>query len=181
MAKLLRILIFASIGWMAFQIMLIGYRTKIKPFGRPPIPWPALLLAKIGAGVSFTWMLWQAASGKVELSWLSTVLFLILLLGGTLIITPALFQLGKNLRVGLPNEGTTLITSGVYRFSRNPIYVAIFCVMGASLVYALSWVNLVAAVVSVYLHHRIVLAEERFLARQFKEYETYRNQVRRYL
>jgi protein-S-isoprenylcysteine O-methyltransferase Ste14 len=181
MATLLRILIFASIGWMGFQILLVGYRTKIKSLGRPPIAWPALLLAKIGAGVSFTWMLWQAASGKVELSWASTVLFLILLLGGTLIITSALFRLGKNLRMGLPVEETTLITSGIYRFSRNPIYVAVFCVMGASLVYAFSWVNLGAVVASVCLHHRIVLAEEKFLAGQFKDYETYRKRVRRYL
>jgi protein-S-isoprenylcysteine O-methyltransferase Ste14 len=181
MATLLRILSFAAVGWMGLQIVLAGYRLKIRSMGKPPIAWPALALAKIGTGVSFILMLWQAASGKVELSWAPTVLFLILLLAGTLIITPALFRLGKNLRMGLPNEETTLVTSGIYRFSRNPIYVAIFLVMGASLVYAFSWVNLGAVVASVCLHHRIVLAEEKFLAAQFKDYEIYRRQVRRYL
>jgi protein-S-isoprenylcysteine O-methyltransferase Ste14 len=181
MATLLRILIFAALGWIGFLILLVGFISRIRSLGRPPISWPALMLAKIAVGISFSLMLWAAASGDTQLPPFSAGLFLTLLLGGTLLFTPALFQLGKNLRMGLPNEDTVLVTSGIYRFSRNPIYVGIFCVMGASLVYAFSWLNVVATATGVLLHHRIVLAEEKFLAKQFKPYKSYCGYVRRYL
>ncbi len=181
MTTMLRILIIASLGWLGLQILLIGYTSRIPSLGRASISWPALLAAKIAVGVSLGWMMWVAVSGETRLSAVSTALFLALLLSGTLILTLGLFGLGRNLRMGLPNEETILVTSGIYGFSRNPIYAGIFCVMVASLIYAFSWVNLAATVTGVLLHHRIVLAEEEFLARQFKDYEAYRKQVRRYL
>jgi protein-S-isoprenylcysteine O-methyltransferase Ste14 len=181
MATVLRILIFVVLGWVGFQILLVGFISRIKSFGKPPISWPALFLAKTAVGVSFGLMFWAAAAADTRLSPWFTGLFLALLLGGILFFTPALFGLGRNLRVGLPHEETVLVTSGIYQVSRNPIYAGIFCFMGASLIYAFSWVNLVAVAVGVILHHRIVLAEEKFLAGQFKDYEVYRRRVRRYL
>lgn len=181
MTTMLRLLIFVSLGWVGFGILLVGFTSRIPSLGRASISWPALLAAKIGVTVSLAWMLWMAASVGIRLSPVSTAVFLALLLGGTLVLTLGLFGLGRNLRMGLPNEETVLVTSGIYGFSRNPIYAGIFCLMGASLVYSFSWVNLAAAVTGVLLHHRIVLAEEKFLARQFKDYEAYRKQVRRYL
>jgi protein-S-isoprenylcysteine O-methyltransferase Ste14 len=181
MPTVTRILIFAALGWMSFQILLVVLTSKMRSLGRPPISWPALALAKIAVTVSLISLLWTAVSGKARLSPLATILCLALLLGGTLVFTPALFGLGKNLRVGLPNGETSLVISGVYRFSRNPIYLGLFCYMGASLVYAFSWVNLAAVVTGALLHHRIVLAEERFLAAQFRDYGAYGQRVRRYL
>jgi protein-S-isoprenylcysteine O-methyltransferase Ste14 len=74
-----------------------------------------------------------------------------------------------------------LVTSGVYRFSRNPIYAGIFCLMAASLIYAFSWLNVAAVAIGALLHHRIVLGEEKFLASHFDGYDAYRKRVRRYL
>jgi protein-S-isoprenylcysteine O-methyltransferase Ste14 len=90
-------------------------------------------------------------------------------------------KLGTSLRIGLPREETALVTSGIYGLSRNPIYLAIFCLLGASLLYAFSWVNLAAVLISVALHHRIVLAEETYLVNRFVEYSSYKRRVRRYL
>ena len=72
------------------------------------------------------------------------------------------------------------MTSSIYAFSRNPIYVGLYLILAASLIYAFSWVNLVAVVTAVVLHHRIILAEEQFLSLRFKEYDAYRLRVRRY-
>jgi len=181
MATILRILILASIGWIGFQIFLVGFISKIKSMGRPPLAWPALALAKIAIGVSLSLMLWAAATQDIDLPPLYAFLFPFLLVGGVLLITPALFGLGSNLRMGIPDDGTSLVTSGVYRVSRNPIYLGIFLLMGASLLYAFSWWNAIAVAVAVILHHRIVLAEEKFLTGQFAGYEAYRRRVRRYL
>ncbi len=181
MANILRVLIFASVGLMGAVVLITGFRTKAAPMGKPPIPWPALLLAKVSMAVSLGLMLWAAGARTAGLSALSASLFLMLLVAGTLLFMPAITRLGRSLRVGLPNEETTLVVSGIYRYSRNPIYLALYCMLGASLIYAFSWVNLVAVILGVALHHRIVLAEEKFLSGRFPDYEDYRRRVRRYL
>jgi len=148
--------------------------------GRPTISWPAVLLAKIGVAVSM-WLLFTAAYSRgPRLPVPILVMFSVLLDVGACYFVAGLLRLGSNLRVGLPSERTELVTSGIYRISRNPIYAGIFSLMGASLVYAFSWLNLAAVAVSVFLHHRIVLAEERFLALRFAGYADYRQRVRRY-
>ncbi len=138
MTLMLRILIYASLAWLGLQILLIGYTSRIPSLGRAAVSWPALLAAKIAVAMSLVWMLWVAATGEIRLSPFSTALFLTLLLVGSLVLTLGLFGLGRNLRMGLPNEETVLVTTGIYGYSRNPIYAGIFCMMGASLVYAFS-------------------------------------------
>ncbi len=181
MSTVLRILTVAALVWMGLQIVLLGIRARVSPLGRPPIPRPAFLLAKICAGISFFLLLWSAVIGAARLSIVSAVFFLILLVGGTLVFTLGIWSLGESLRMGLPNEKTTLVESGIYRYSRNPIYLGLYWVMFASLVYAFSWLNLAAAATAIILHHRIVLAEEGFLEQGFEGFEAYRNKVRRYL
>jgi protein-S-isoprenylcysteine O-methyltransferase Ste14 len=148
--------------------------------GQPPISRPAFILAKICLTVPFALLFWTAAAKPPYLAPLTAVLVLCLLAAGTVIFALGLFKLGTNLRMGLPQEETILITSGIYRFSRNPIYLGAFVIMAASLVYAFSWVSLVATAVAVILHHRITLVEEKYLAGRFREFASYRNRVRRY-
>ena len=149
--------------------------------GRPTISWPALLLAKLAVGLSLALMLWKLTSSGLRLPAPAAAVFLVLALVGLLLLVAGIFRLGSNLRVGLPDEQTTLVTSGVYRFSRNPIYAGVFCLMGASLICAFSWLNVAAVLAGGLLHHRIVLAEEKFLASRFAGYDAYRRRVRRYL
>jgi protein-S-isoprenylcysteine O-methyltransferase Ste14 len=181
MTALARILIFAAFGWFFVQLVMIGFFCNIRSLGRPSIPWPALLIAKIAIGISAVLMLRAAFTGETQLPLPVMVLCLALLLGGVFLSSPALYQLGRNLRLGLPGEDTDLVTSGVFRISRNPVYVGIYLMMAASLVYAFSWINAVAVATAILLHHRIILAEERFLAGRFKGYGAYRARVRRYL
>jgi protein-S-isoprenylcysteine O-methyltransferase Ste14 len=176
----LRIVAFAALGWTVFLIAMIGYRSKIPSLGKPPIPWPALALAKIAVGISFLMMFRAAVAGSPRLSVLAAAVFLLLLIGGMAVFSAALLTLGRNLRVGLPGEKTELVTSGVYRFSRNPVYVAIFSMMGASLIYAFSWINALAVATGILLHHLIILSEEQFLNGRFPRFEAYRRRVRRY-
>jgi protein-S-isoprenylcysteine O-methyltransferase Ste14 len=104
-------------------------------------------------------------------------------LGGAL-VTVALVRLGEAARVGLPPEGrvTRLKTTGVYSLSRNPVYVGVALTCFASCAYVPHWANLLATLVASIGHHRIVLAEERFLRRRFgAEWQDYRARVRRYV
>jgi protein-S-isoprenylcysteine O-methyltransferase Ste14 len=181
MATCLKILIFAALGVVVCQVLVFGIRARINPLGKPPIPRPAFYLAKLCMCVSIFLLGLEAAIGNPQLPLFAILPFVSLLLGGTFLFAFGFAELGKNLRVGLPDEVTTLVTSGAYRWSRNPLYVSLFCLFGASLIYAFSWLNLSAVALGVILHHRIVLAEETFLRGKFKEFDAYAKKVRRYL
>lgn len=180
MTILLRLLIFLSLACITLQILICGSRIKANAFGKPPIPWPGLVLAKLAAAVSILFLVMKAVRGGAEPPLALSVLSLCLLCAAIAIFSLALPRLGSSLRVGIPQEDTKLVTSGIYAVSRNPIYLAVFCFMGASLTYAFSWINLASAVIAFVLHHCIVIREEKFLSARFAEYEAYRKRVRRY-
>ena len=78
---------------------------------------------------------------------------------------------------------SSLITSGIYRFSRNPIYVADLLILVAWMVWMGAWINVVwIAAFMAYLNRFQILPEERMLAGKFRgEWEAYRSRVRRWL
>lgn len=76
-----------------------------------------------------------------------------------------------------------LISSGPYRFSRNPMYIGITLVeIGLGLALNNLWISLFAIPALLTVHFIAVLPEERYLSEKFGErYKTYLAQVRRYL
>jgi protein-S-isoprenylcysteine O-methyltransferase Ste14 len=151
------------------------------PLGKPPIPWPLFLLAKLSAVVCILALLLKALRGGESPSGFVMISFLCVWLAGISIMALSFQRLGSSLRVGLPGEKTALVTTGIYRYSRNPVYLGGGCLLLASVIGAFSWINLIAALLGALLHHRIALAEEKFLAGRFPEYEAYRKATPRYL
>lgn len=83
-----------------------------------------------------------------------------------------------------PAEPTnSLVTTGPFAFSRNPIYVAgTLLYVGIALVVNTIWSVIFLPVVLTVIHYGVILREERYLERLFgAEYQRYRGQVRRYL
>ena len=78
---------------------------------------------------------------------------------------------------------TTLVTTGPFRFSRNPLYVAsTLAYLGVALLVNSLWVLLLLAPILLVMHFGIVRGEERYLAAQFGDaYRDYCARVRRYL
>ena len=112
------------------------------------------------------------------LSWVAAMLFC---LAGILFII-AFGNLGTSLRVGLPEQETVLKTTGIFRFSRNPLYMSVYLICLASLMYYPNQVNLVLVAYGIFVHHRIILGEEKFLTEKFgSQWEEYRKKVGRYL
>jgi protein-S-isoprenylcysteine O-methyltransferase Ste14 len=90
--------------------------------------------------------------------------------------------LGESFRIGSPKERTGLKRTGLYRFSRNPMYVGVYATLCAAVLRTLNPILLLVGVYVIAVHHRIVLAEEAQLRHVFgEEYRTYCSQVRRYL
>ena len=90
--------------------------------------------------------------------------------------------LGRSIRIGLPTEETTLRTSGIYRYSRNPMYLGVHLVTLAAMFITLKWWVVLPGVFSIAVYHLIVLGEEKFLEERFgHDYLEYKQQTRRYL
>ena len=78
---------------------------------------------------------------------------------------------------------THIVTSGIFAFSRNPIYLGWFVVFSGMAMGNLSWAALVAPILMiVLLNHFVVLEEEKYLEARFgNKYLNYKAQVRRWL
>lgn len=94
----------------------------------------------------------------------------------------AMWTMQENWRLGIDyNQDTQLVTSGIYRYSRNPYYVGfdLFC-LGMALLFA-NMINIIFACASMLVIHLQILEEEKFLRTAFgKEYTDYQNKTDRY-
>src|SRR5215510_7754334 len=88
---------------------------------------------------------------------------------------------GTNVNPALPT--TAIVTSGPFRFSRNPLYLALTLLyLGLTLALNTWWGIVVLVPVLIIMHRGVVLREERYLEHKFGEtYRQYRSKVRRYL
>lgn len=82
-----------------------------------------------------------------------------------------------------PNRpATVIVTTGPFRWSRNPLYVGLYIAfIGASLLINTWWGIIVLIPLFALMHYGVILREERYLAAKFgTPYADYRTRVRRY-
>jgi protein-S-isoprenylcysteine O-methyltransferase Ste14 len=104
-------------------------------------------------------------------------------LAGLLALLWSILSLGTSFRVGIDDEHPDkLITTGVFAWSRNPIYVAfLFILLGQFLVFP-NTALLIYLAVAAGIVHRQVRREEVYLAQHYgADYPDYCRRVRRYL
>ena len=95
----------------------------------------------------------------------------------------ALISFGKSWRIGIDEKNSNeLITSGIFKYSRNPIFLFMnLYFVGIMLIYP-NMVCSVFAICAIIGIHLQILREEKFLSEKFGEqYVQYKNQTRRYL
>jgi protein-S-isoprenylcysteine O-methyltransferase Ste14 len=101
---------------------------------------------------------------------------------GFLLLFTGRFGLGSSFRIGSPKESTGLKTGGLFRFSRNPMYVGVYTTLIAVVLYTLNPLVLLVGAYVIVVHHQIILAEEAHLRTVFGEvYVEYCRKVRRYI
>lgn len=156
-----------------------------QPLGEWPISPPLFVLGKLSMGASWTLLALYAV--EIDLGWLETPLALgwvaaaLFLLGLVLMVLAFLMLRGQS-RFGVSQQPDGMRTSGVYGISRNPMYLGFYLITLASLLAVLHPANVCAGLLGTFLHHRVVLAEERFLRNKHgASYETYKREVRRYI
>ncbi len=102
-------------------------------------------------------------------------------LGAGIFILATIFM-KSSWRVGIDkNTKTTLITDGIYKFSRNPAFVGFYLMfVGLFLTYA-NIITLIVLVINVVALHLLILQEEKHLLSMFgDEYDRYKRKVPRY-
>ena len=183
--------IHAQIVWITFSIIGLvmifviirslkyGYSLTGKPSIRPLFFYTAKLFFFLN------WMLFLFKAlfpdfgyipVPVSLSWAGVIL---LLIGGILFI-PAVLQLGSSLRYGIPEEDTKLETTGIFRISRNPLYMGMFIICLGSCLYFPDVANVAFCICTIVFHLKIIKGEEEFLAGRFgDEWKKYATKVRR--
>ena len=75
-----------------------------------------------------------------------------------------------------------LVDSGPYRYTRNPMYIALMMIhLGISMVASLDWGLFTLIPLAVTLHYGVVLREEAYLTRKFDaEYSSFLESTRRW-
>ncbi len=178
------------IEFFVFLAFIAGYNIFQRSRGHDrlgefPIHPLFFIAGKAGLGVSWGFVFVQAAGarwGTVAVPTALEYVAAVVMLPGLLLVAAAFLRLGKDSRFGVSGDSGGLRTTGIFRISRNPMYVGFFLVTLASWVFSPHPVNLACGLVGIVVHHFVVLTEERFLSEKYgAAYETYKREVRRYL
>jgi len=108
---------------------------------------------------------------------------IVMVLGATALMLAAQLDLGASWRVGI-DEGARpgLVTGGLYRYSRNPIYVAMLAALLGFALLLPSWISLGLLIGAGLGIRRHVRDEEAYLARTYgEEYRRYAARVGRFV
>jgi len=99
----------------------------------------------------------------------------------TIVGRRTLLRHGTNVNPRQPT--TALVTEGIFRRTRNPLYLGIIATQYAvALIFGLDWLLLLIVPNWVVLHFAVVVREERYLEGKFGDaYHRYKERVPRYL
>jgi protein-S-isoprenylcysteine O-methyltransferase Ste14 len=144
---------------------------------RPPLAWALA----VTAGFALERLVpLPFLPADVPAAWLgATVFVLALALFAWAIVT--MTRAGSNVPTNRPT--TTIVESGPYRFTRNPIYLGMFLgLIGLTIAFDTLWLLVMLVPFALVIRYGVVAREEAYLDRKFGEvYRAYRSRVRRWL
>ena len=144
---------------------------------RPPLAWGLAVIA----GLALNWLLpLPFLPADLAARWLGAMVFVLALgLFAWAIVT--ITRAGSNVPTNLPT--TTIVESGPYRFTRNPIYLGMFLgLIGLAIAFDNLWLLLMLVPFALVIRYGVVVREEDYLERKFGDaYRGYRSRVRRWL
>lgn len=153
--------------------------------GKTPINPMLFITGKLGGYISWAIAVSEAIRYGIDFELdnpLKIYTALILVLLGLIFLVFSSIFLGKNVRMGIPLEETKLKTLGIYKISRNPMYIGLHLITLSSIVFTLNIFVIILGLYSIFIYHLIILKEEVFLVDRFgNKYEEYKKNVRRYI
>jgi protein-S-isoprenylcysteine O-methyltransferase Ste14 len=105
----------------------------------------------------------------------------ILVITGAIITAIAMFQLGPGLTpFPVPRSGGNLITGGIYRWVRHPIYSALLLITAGITIYSLNVPRALVTLLLIILFYYKSQYEESLLEQKFSGYSDYRSGTGRF-
>lgn len=144
---------------------------------RPPLAWGLAVVA--GFAINWLWPL-PFPPSVLPAGWLGAVVFVVALgLVAWAIVT--ISRAGSNVPTNMPT--TTIVESGPYRLTRNPIYLGMFLgLIALTIAFDNVWLAVMLVPFALVIRYGVVAREEAYLARKFGDaYRGYRLRVRRWL
>jgi protein-S-isoprenylcysteine O-methyltransferase Ste14 len=143
-------------------------------------PPPVITLAVLGVGLLLEWH-WPTRFPSGPLAVAAGTAVLACGVAGMIAAILALWRAKTPVN---PYQATTaIVTDGVFRYSRNPIYVSLMLLyVGLSLALNSGWALALTPVLVWIMHAGVITREEEYLERKFgNDYLRYKQQVRRWL
>ena len=135
--------------------------------------------------VALTISIFNISFGKLQFlpDSIAIIAGLVLLFISLVISGASLVNLGDSWRVGvLEDQKTKLITSGIYRFTRNPYFVSYLLMFVGYTVILQNLLLLGLTIVAMFFVHNMILKEEKYLHTvHAKDFSDYINKVPRYI
>ena len=115
----------------------------------------------------------------IQVSPLSYIVGVLIIIFAFMILLVAIKDLGRNLSpFPRPLNNSNLVTTGIYRFMRHPIYYALIFISFGVFITKLSIYYLLLSIsLCLVIKFKIVL-EEQYLNNKFKNYLLYKNEVK---
>ena len=115
----------------------------------------------------------------IQVSTLSYLVGFLIITIALIILLVAVKDLGRNLSpLPRPINNSNLVTTGIYRFMRHPMYYSLIFISFGVFIIKLSFYYLLLSIsLSLIIKFKIAL-EEKYLKNKFKNYLLYKNQVK---
>ena len=144
---------------------------------------PVVLVLLIGGAMSGLGWLFPDADLAIPARGWWIALFFVLAVGITAAGISAFRRHETTVNPRTPEQATSLVSNGIYRFSRNPMYLGFLLLLAGWGFYVSNWAAaLLLPVFVIYMNRFQIRPEERALEARFgAEFEKYAATVRRWL
>ena len=115
---------------------------------------------------------------------ISIIIGVVFIIAGLAFSIPALHQFFKTKNtIVLIKPANSLQTSGIYSFSRNPMYLGLLLTyLGLAFIFGNWWTLFLIPILLAIVNYGIILPEERYLLRAFgNSFSEYKTKVRRWI
>ena len=154
--------------------------TKSKDRAGIRVPAPILTMIHITMAVLLGWLAPIPIPAPILVQWLGLGFAALGFILGVL----ALIEFRRVRAAVDPKKPTkNLVTSGIYRYTRNPIYLGfVFMLIGLPLNMGIYWGAILVWPLITFMNNMIIKHEETYLEREFKDqYIDYKSHVKRWL
>ena len=115
----------------------------------------------------------------IQVSLFSYLFGFLIIIIAFIILSVAIKDLGRNLSpFPRPTNNSNLVTTGIYRFTRHPMYYSLVLISYGVFITKLSIYNLFLLISLVLIIKFKIALEEQYLSNKFKNYSLYKNEVK---